>query len=160
MKIYRILHHRCDHYPEDITYIVVHDNTTDEEVRKCVDEAQGICLDNARMYKEFEGTAPKFIYSKEAYLSNCPPSTTIGDALKKYNEVLSKFEERKRIAKLANKKFSDILVEVGRGKLIPITYYETPEDQEIDLHWGHNHGLDINYHSENLKDFSLRDSDV
>ena len=142
MKIARIDHNRCNGTAWHTSYVWVSDEVTQSELEKLCETACVLYLESEREGKKANGSDPGFCPAYEKY-----PAMKVSEVKREHDERKRLWDEAEKKRKQARKSFAVLLSEISLGRVI-LFWKHTP-DFEVEVNWGHNHGLDVDYGETN-----------
>jgi hypothetical protein len=154
MKLARIEHWRCGEpiswkSGSGSTYVWVPDEMLAEELDSFCDQAQKSYLDTE---KEFRDAAPAPPPGYGATIKpNTPDTKTVGELRTEYETQTKDYKEYQALLEKSRKPFAWHLNMVSGGTIIQ--FWELVADLEVEVDWGHNHGVTIEHSPTSLGDF-------
>jgi hypothetical protein len=160
MKLARIEHWRCGEpmYWKSgggYTYVWVADEMTDEEFEALVMQAQKDYLD---MEQEMKTSAP---VNPPGYgpqiMPNTPGDMTVAELRTHYEAAAEAYKEYQLTVQLARRPFAYWLEQRGNGKIKQF-HNERPA-LNVELSWGHNHGVTIDHSPTKIEDYPFSEDE-
>lgn len=156
MRLARIEHWRCG---EPISwkngggysYVWVSEDLTKEELSALCDKAQQSYLDTEQDFKRTAPINPPG-YGPTIH-SGMPDNMTVGELRRSYEAAEFAYKAYQKQVELARKSFTYWLELHGNGK---IKQFHSPQPDtvlNVELSWGHNHGVTVEYGSTAIKDY-------
>ena len=143
MKLARISHFRCDS-DENPCYVVIPDDMTEEQLDELVDTASNKAIKAERAAKGEAPNPPR----KDTLIATMPKDATIADIDAAFEKQIQEYAAWKKRSNEGRKSFLTWLEEVSKGKVVSVSSYDSIV--KVDCHWGHNHGLSMDYDEDGL----------
>lgn len=131
-RVVRFDHFRCGDY-DSTEYLIAPAGMIDEEVTLLARLIKAEVVADAEQVKA-ERTAPGFHPDYKAH-----PDLTVREVQERHAAEQADYKAWKESQKHLTRSFAERLVERG------LTSLYDGSGEGIDLHWGHHHGLDLNY---------------
>ena len=155
MKLARIEHWRCGEpinwrgRESGYTYVWVADDMTVVELEKLCDEARSSYLDTEAAYKKLTPITPPG-YGVNV-LTGTPDTMTVGELRAEHAAKEKAYKEWQARQSEARKPFAYWLELHGSGRIKQ--FHEERPAIVVELLWGHNHGVTIDYSSTRIADY-------
>jgi hypothetical protein len=140
-RLVRITHYRCGDY-SDTSYVWAAPGLPDHQLKALCDAARAACLEAEA---DAKSQAPPYPQEPNARLF--PPETTAGEMLAHHQRQKDEHDAWKKKQSAARRTFEDWLGEFSGGKVVSL-HAATEDQEEIDVSWGHAHGLSPRYGTE------------
>jgi hypothetical protein len=160
MKLARIEHYRCGEpiswkNGSGYTYVWVPDDMSAEELDALCEAAQKSYLDTEA---EFKKADPPYPPGYGAAISAATPDTmTVGELRKEYEAAAEAYKVHQELRDKHRKPFAWHLKEVSGGTVLQ--FWKNQPDLKVELDWGHNHGVTIEYSPTNIGDYPFPEND-
>lgn len=156
MKLARIEHWRCD---EPVgwkngtgnTFVWVPDDLTEAELEALCEKAQAEYFRAADELKKLVPTSPCGYGPRFENF----PDKTVAEVLAIHAEEKAKWDGQQAKRKAAQRSFTEILKDISGGVIK--AFWEIKLPLNIELHWGHRHGQDLDMGATKIGDFTPSD---
>lgn len=142
MKLARVSHIKCDENRAS-TYVWIPDGMTEEQFQNLCDLARTRYLECEGNFRANGPQYPRLDYDKH-------PGKTVAEIKAMHDVAVSQYESLKKHHEDSRRSFGDWLVELSQKTIEPFWKIDPPID--IDLHWGHNHGMSMEFDETNIQD--------
>jgi hypothetical protein len=154
MRLARIEHWRCG---EPIswrggggyTYVWVPDEMAAQELDALCEQARKSYLDAEQEFKKLTPVFPPGYGA--AILPSTPDTKTVGELRAEHEAATKAYKEHQAMADKSRRPFAWHLSEVSGGTVIQFREHEP--DLEVELSWGHSHGVTIDHSPTAVGDF-------
>ncbi len=145
----RVNHYRCDQPAGKwglTTYVWVPRTMTEMEFEVLCEKARAAYFKAEEEQKKLSPAVPPgYGPQYDKY-----PDKTVAEVKAIHAEAEAEWKKRNAVVKAAQRSFAQILIEISEGVVKSFWDVELPLSYE--LHWGHHHGMDIDYGETKIKD--------
>lgn len=154
MKLARIEHWRCGepmHWRgrNGSTYVWVPDDMAAEELDSLCEQAREAYLAAEREFKAATPVAPPGYGASIA--PNTPDTATVGELKAEYEAKAKAYKEHQALVERSRKPFAWHLSQASGGAVVQ--FWENKPEVEVELSWGHSHGVAIDHSPTSLADY-------
>ena len=154
MKLARIEHWRCG---EPIswrggggyTYVWVPDEMTTEELDVLCDRAQKSYLNTEAEFKKLAPISPPGYGA--SIMPNTPDTKTVGELKAEHEAQTKAYKEYQAMVEKARRGFAWHLKQESDNTILQ--FWEKDADLQVELSWGHNHGVTIDHSPTRTADY-------
>lgn len=139
MKLIKLSHERCSDFAAT-TYVFAPDEWDEDKIQDEITLAQEEYLRVLKVLNQDDPRPYPYVYNFTYFLKDCPDDMTIGEYRAEMERQNLANEEWEQKRSKRNHSFDSFLSQRG---FIPL--WDNDEITELDVYWGHNHGLGIQY---------------